>query len=70
MTTKCRQKSHMITLLQNVDILGLTLKDHQIKHYQFKYVKVQTFQISILFKYFFNSIIRKFVKFLILILSM
>ena len=37
MTTKSRQKSNVIMWLQNVDILGLTLKDHEIKHYQLKY---------------------------------
>ena len=37
MTTTCRQKSHVIMWLKNVDILGLTLKDHEIKNYQLKY---------------------------------
>ena len=31
MNTKCRQKSHVIMWLQNVDILDLTLKDDEIK---------------------------------------
>ena len=36
MTTTCRQKSHVIMSLQNIDILVLKLKD-DTKHYQLEY---------------------------------